>query len=922
MSIELWNPKELPFGPLSNNTLYIMEINGHKYKTVTNYIYSNIIRNKKYFEALKNINLEDLYEYFGKYEIENEQNTIKASLYKALEEKYKSGDLEELLLSTEDFPIIYENNDSILGTGPNNRGQNLLGKYLADIRDKKLLKIGGTKKEKVIEAYKALVVLEKAVREDNNTLREFAGLNMKEIIDKYVYIKGIEIENLQKNDTTKLSFQDIILKHSGVLPNFGPNMYDTIQQIEKYSSDKDINLIGLLETAIKRPFVLILYVKQKYFKSLRFNQIQKLKTEIFDIYVDNIINIRYPSVPKNKYYEVKEKEFDTLDGLDYQILKDQIYDLYKREKLPKLVMEKINSSTVMDDIISEKSLKTLETMSITNFIKLNQKLEIRFDSRYSPDNIYSTFSPFAYTGMLDINGLYYPSIMHFIIATLFSQLPYTQNIQNAHTYLLYDKDGDVQNNLNYEQYDNLFYKYEDEKYYQYTRLRRSLATVALNKKFEDIGLQDLLVATGDNKIIWTDKNDDILGIGIPKNGENFVGVYMMKLREQFIHRDAIPENITINELNVIIENDIFMRSWSEMRLRDIAKIIKLMKKYIKDKHNKNVDINQEFILNVLDKVYYNCGEIKTEDVKDLEPPEYFTKLVSSAFSKDLPIKFISSVLWNKIANMIFFIAKQAKSLKNIKIILVKTELLVSQKTKCVKIIDNNFDNCIISAIVNLMKRIRDFNASKNYNTIVSKDDINTIVSIILNKGNNDKLDNAIPDFNTFINDNIDVLNVGQFTEENKEVDEKEEVVNDDKDILINGVLNCLYQEEVENVDEEEIVHNDVIDCLGEDEDDEEMEYPDDDYEPYDEGYDSNTADYDLNVGDDEDGYFEDGLGEKEFQKQKNINKIKFYLEQNNIVSTSNNILSEYIFEAVKIIKEFKMSNKIKLNRINFFAVTV
>ena len=41
--IDLFNPNDKPFGRLSNNSYHPMIINGKKYDTVTNYIYSNML---------------------------------------------------------------------------------------------------------------------------------------------------------------------------------------------------------------------------------------------------------------------------------------------------------------------------------------------------------------------------------------------------------------------------------------------------------------------------------------------------------------------------------------------------------------------------------------------------------------------------------------------------------------------------------------------------------------------------------------------------------------------------------------------------------------------------------------------------------------------------------------------------------------
>ena len=61
---------------------------------------------------------------------------------------------------------------------------------------------------------------------------------------------------------------------------------------------------------------------------------------------------------------------------------------------------------------------------------------------------------------------------------------------------------------------------------------------------------------------------------------------------------------------------------------------------------------------------------------------------------------------------------------------------------------------------------------------------------------------------------------------------------------------------------------------------------------------------------------------KRFEIYKNVNKITLFLDANNIISSNNSVISEYIIDAVNIIKKFKMSPKIKTNRINFFATTL
>jgi len=42
-AIKIYNPRDIPFGPLSNNSEQSMNIDGKRWKTVTNYILSNMV---------------------------------------------------------------------------------------------------------------------------------------------------------------------------------------------------------------------------------------------------------------------------------------------------------------------------------------------------------------------------------------------------------------------------------------------------------------------------------------------------------------------------------------------------------------------------------------------------------------------------------------------------------------------------------------------------------------------------------------------------------------------------------------------------------------------------------------------------------------------------------------------------------------
>jgi len=941
MTIEIWNAKELPFGPLSNNTIYSMEIDNNTYNTVINYIYSNLINDKKYFEVLKNISTQNIHEYYINYKQEIFDAVLHESFKEGMTIKLKNKKIEDILMLTENYPIIYISDDSILGTGSNGKGKNLVGQYLMETRETLRSKYG-SKDDKLYTAYTAFTLLEELIREKDNDLREFAGLNHEEIINKYIYIKAKEVSKIQGINLDSLKYNDIIEKYKNFVKLPDKNIFKMINDEKLELPDKNItNMINgetlkLLEASLVNPYIMILYIKKKYYNNLRISQINRIKNSIFNIYTDHIIEANYPDLPKNKYKEVKDSEFD-INSYDLEVLKNEIYNCYKERLLSEKVLKDIDANVDMT-IISEEIVKNLKNMNIDYMYNTaenedNLKIFIGENVRLN-ENPYSVLSPFAYVNMLNIKGKNYPTVMHYIIASLFSRLPDIKSLDKAHQYLLINKEGSVNDSLNYEDCDYLLKIYDDEDINQFIRLRKKLASKALNKKFEDLGLQELLIATGQNNIVWKDKNDIILGVGHSgKGGDNFIGNYMVELREKFKQNEDLSANINNNDITTIMENDIFMHSWLEMRLKDICSVVNEVQKYMMKKYNRDIPITLDFMINVLKKIYEPCNNLVEQKDINAPIPYYFKGIVNKCFGFKNASDEMISVLWKRIISLIYFLLKYVPKLKNIKNILAKVEIMISQKKKCIHIINNEQDNCIISAIINIITKLKNFNISMKNDTKVSKYDVDTAVNIILSKTSK-PLEDKVPNFSSFIEDfdeTKDISTVGHFKDEVEEEHEKR-----DKDILLacknwkNFKPEDDYETKEENEDQDIDLNNDYTMNYNNEDEEEEGEY--DGY--FNDGMNNRRSlrrrkqrrpsanverwkeiekDYQLKLENEE---------RKKFEKYKYVNKLTEYLNTNDITSADNNILAEYIIDAVNTIKNFKMSNKVKKNRINFFSTSI
>ena len=108
------------------------------------------------------------------------------------------------------------------------------------------------------------------------------------------------------------------------------------------------------------------------------------------------------------------------------------------------------------------------------------------------------------------------------------------------------------------------------------------STKGLDKKFEDRGLEDLLLMTGYSKLIYNDFSDPILGVGDKKQnikGLNYIGEYLMKLRMKYreLRKNETFDKLDESHISEILTEDPFMKEWLRMRVTDMCKVVTIMK---------------------------------------------------------------------------------------------------------------------------------------------------------------------------------------------------------------------------------------------------------------------------------------------------------------------------------------------------------
>jgi hypothetical protein len=305
---------------------------------------------------------------------------------------------------------------------------------------------------------------------------------------------------------------------------------------------------------------------------------------------------------------------------------------------------------------------------------------------------------------------------------------------------MYDKK--IENKLTYENFYNI-----ESINKEYNRLQREsyrnkikdLAIIALDKKFEnEDDFQYDLLSTEDKYLIWNDEHDAILGMGNDGKGENFVGKYLMELREKYKRKHeqefVNPVEITSMDVERLIKNR-FIRKFIDKQIMNICKFVVVVKKYKTEKNLKDIfEYVFEFILNKCSKFANTQGDIPN-DFYDIVNKQCVGCIDNDDFVWELDDEIVGK-LWGYIWSMILIIINHVNTksqgdassvnIYNIsKVIKTVQDIQTLRKSNVENIIPENDLNPIVNCIINIVNTM---NCDKN---MLQKSDIEIAASIIL-----------------------------------------------------------------------------------------------------------------------------------------------------------------------------------------------
>ena len=736
ITIDITNPHDKPYGDLSNNADTKFKLDDKSWNNVSSYVYTNLLSNVFNMNDVSCVtDYKDIIPTYNRLKQEETEHEYMGILLEGFKSYFENSEYSDLLLSTDPSSLLYASSDIILGTGNKNQGSNIYGKSLMQYRH--MLKVHRNRiNEEIMKNERENLVYDVYITynylldkmKNNKDIKNYINVSVDKIIDKEGRTR------LSKNRPDK----EVILK----LENKGK---------------LDPNII----TSIKYPSQIASIIRKYELPKMKNRMLREKKEFIFDIYSDFKIRQSKPELPYSKYELIKNKRRKSTNPVTYMELIDKVYDLYLAKKLPNMIdinerLKELREPPSEYDIIEAVNFElNKEDENKQVYVpRRNVPIIVYPNIKNIPDEYeqFINLSPFViHPKLLKINNKLYPSIIHYLYTMLIHK-QMKVSLNDAYNYILRKKDRNIDN------IDDFIYPLDVKKIYEELLLehtmkqKRELLTKSLNIKFSTNNLQSLLLATGGNDIIYKEYiRDDEFEL------DSITSEILVDIRSKVNDnvKDMKLDKFTPEQVIMLLEVDPFMRSWLKMRVNDICKVIRLVYIYMIKKGSNVSELSAKLTELIIDTIYQPCSFIFENISKlsdDNTPPEYFSNLVKLNNSLvDLDINDdVINVIWQRISVIFYFLLKLVKTenIINLRSVLGSIELLVSSKVSCVNYVNDNYVDCIISAVINLLGRINKFNKDLMNNIVFDTTEFELIVSIILSFSVDEKIKSDTDDINT------------------------------------------------------------------------------------------------------------------------------------------------------------------------------
>lgn len=746
--IRIFNPKDKPYGALSNNKKFAIELGGYVYPTITHYTFTSMLHFPTFKALVRNTkNTKDVMPLAQEYYQKEIEDTSIIALFEAYKVLFKNEQPKQTLLSTGNSNIIYISDNLLLGSqftkegfiGKNQVG-NCLMKLRKEIREEELFSKKSRDSEAMIDSiyniYKAYSGLDAYVADNKKDVQEFTDYNYDELIElappNMTWPEKRIVMDLYKQG--KLEFINLEIENPG-------NLVDIYRKFNIEKIKQGIN--------IRRSNIIFnMYIE--YWM----NKLAEKEGDISDIDRRKVVD------------NFKSR----LTGEGYTDLRQRVLYLFKKGFLSANLSDKIEEKLVDYKEIDTRDVKKAKNIEFSKkddkdstTPESSNKLLYISDTEETPDFL-KVLSP-NYSGIiLDIKNRKYPSVHHYTIIKLISLL-HEHTVNTAYSNMIVEGRDEKY----YTDIYTLVNIYETMKAQEYMLMQEATKR-AMDKKFTDLTLAQLLLSTGDKKLVYTDRMP-ALGTGTRDYpGTNFVGEYLMQLRTRiFVEMQELYKNIiNVENISETLLEDKFFRDWMTKRLDELCGLVGFLEGYFMEKYSLDypIPVNEEFIKIILQEFYGSCFKLYMENL-EIEVPGRFSALVEECKMFGNPSMNVVKMLWKYFASIIYTLIKSVDRPSSINI---RKVISASQKSMTklrkdtpIKITQDRMTNYIYCSMINILYTLKSLSEKYIQSPyFLGVEDIDTATKIILNSDREDK--------DTLISNNFSPEEIAILTNELKNLD--------------------------------------------------------------------------------------------------------------------------------------------------------
>jgi ankyrin repeat protein/predicted NAD-dependent protein-ADP-ribosyltransferase YbiA (DUF1768 family)/uncharacterized ubiquitin-like protein YukD len=732
--LKIFNPFDVPYGPLSINYIDSIEIDKKYYKSVSHYIYSSLV-STNYFKEILNAqtSIKDLKNDAEIFLDKEQKQIISKSIDNALFSQYTYNEILDILYKTGNKKLLYRNDDSYLGIGPDGNGQNIIGTKLEALRNiikyrsMEMQKLKGEQEffDKVYKVYLISKAFERIIESKKGDLEKYIGKSALDIFEELKetsnVIERLKIENLD---------------------------YSTVIELFRKNNLESVTL------ELKYPGTLAQYYRSEYLGQYYDYMINSKKNYIFDQYTYDLakqvfgekiklgnkdVILDSDNIRKQRDQELKKLSYDKK-----MELKDRLYKLYIENLLPNSDKIKANIDEEIGEVPENyiemyRQIKDeINVLKVTSN-KINLTIPIVQLPLVSEDNTPYYFddtdilSPENTSFPFYVNGLFYPSICHYVNFCLLLTLD-DINVQGAHILLLINEDLPSTDTSNYYVCKDLTEFTRKALKENRIRIIQNSLVKASNAKFKNRNLAGLLVSTSDVEIVYNDISDDYLGVG-NDNGLNLVGEQLIRIRRQLIEEGVQPIIPKFKEIRFSedLTKDPRLTDWYDNRLFDAIRSLGFLLEYKKSKYNISTisPVDVDYLLN---NIYQNCQDILARNLANVNTPNEFIEKITSMKSPVLSQNSVD-IIWQYMKNLLYNLDQI--SLKNRKgvfknLVESQDKMKDIENFECKQIIpiNNSYDKILNGVLNSVISIILSLKNMKNGEYKLEISDINFVKNLI------------------------------------------------------------------------------------------------------------------------------------------------------------------------------------------------